>query len=144
MALAVPQSEIEVVHCLLEQPRPDARAVVAPAVSARAIEITEQVDVHVQRITDRVVVDQRLDARPLRRLPELVTDRDEASSLALGHDQPIAVIDSRRHRLFEQHILACTKRTDRDVGVHEIRSGDVDDVDIVARNRVAPVADDHR
>ena len=47
--------------------------------------------------------------------------------------------DRVRERLLDQHVLARLERGDRDLGVRVARGHDVDDVDVVAGDHLAPV-----
>src|SRR5436305_4705136 len=109
MAREVPQREIEVVDRLFQQPGPYACRIVTPAVFARTIGVAEQADIEEQWIADRIIVDQRLDSPPLRRLSQLVSHRNEAPGRAFSSEQRVTVVCSPRNRLYEQHVLARLK-----------------------------------
>src|SRR5438094_164111 len=78
-ALEVPERRVEGVHGLLQDPGPDAVALVPPAAGAAAIRKAEQLEECVARLADLAGVDHRLDAPPLRGQPQLVADRQHAA-----------------------------------------------------------------
>ena len=57
-----------------------------------------------------------------------MSDRKDASARARSANQTVAIIARRRHRFFQQDVLARLECRAADLGVQEIRQHDVDDV----------------
>jgi hypothetical protein len=124
---------------LLQNPRADAPAVVAPAAGTLAIGGTEQADAGVQRLADLAVADQAVNEAPLTGQPQLVPDRQHLAAAPHGLDDAIAVGNGCCHRLLQQHVLASLEGRDGNVGVQMVGHDDVDGVDRGIGDHCAPI-----
>ena len=141
-AWQIPQRQIEEVHGLLEDPRTDARLVIAPASRALPVGVAEERDVHMLHGADGPLVDQLANAAPQRREAALQADGDLRLGSSCRRDDRIAVGKRRRHRLFEQHMLAGVERGDGDGRVQVIGCGDGNGFDLGIAEDVLPFAID--
>ena len=139
----VPHDEVEEVDGLFENPGADARGVVAPSAGARAEREAKEREADVLRDPDLAGVDHRLHATVLGRQAQLVADAKDAAARAGGGEQAVAVLQRRRHRLLEQHVLAGVEGGHADLRVQVVGHDDRDRVDVAAGEQRA-VADVHR
>ena len=74
---------------------------------------------------------ERRNSCPIGQLP---------AAAARRRDERVAVGDAVRHRLLEQHMLACLQRRDADLAVQVIRNDNIDGVDGGVGEHALPVA----
>src|SRR5262249_4593131 len=100
----------------------------------------EGVDLRDGRFTDLARGEDLLDATDHGIKPPIVSDAQRHASELAGLDHPFALVGGHRHRLFAKDALARFSRSDGLLGVQVNRSGDVNGVNLVVGDQLAPIA----
>ncbi len=110
-SLAEPQHQVAVVNAVAHQGR--------DAVEHQAADLDRQVatGMHRHDLSDLPLVDRLLGQRHSRVEPADVSDHEVPGGVASRGEDLIAVGGGRRHRFFQEHVLAAAQRIDGDVAV---------------------------
>ncbi len=95
-------------------------------------------------LTDGALIDQLAGHRHTGPLPVDESDLGDEPARCGGLAQPMGVVGVERQRLLAQDVLAVCQCVEGDVDVGVVRGADVDDVDVVRRRDLLPLANGSR